>query len=194
MLETRIEQHFFDSADLKYALAKTLAPLIANAAGLLVDSITSGAKVLVCADGVGIWQAQYFAAQFMNGFERERPSLAALALNSLNHEADGHAVYAKQVQALGVPGDVLLTLHSNGFARAIMSAIEAAQAQDMNIIVLGGQESAQGAGIGERLKPTDVYIEVPIERLARVQEMHTLVLHCLCDAVDLQLLGEQEFS
>ena len=196
MLEQRIQQQFFDSADLKYAAAEVLSKPIANAVNALVGCITSGGKVLTCGNGGSAGDAQHFAAEFVGRFERERPGLAAISLSTdtsiitaIGNDYDFASIFSKQVQALGAPGDVLLAISTSGNSANVVKAVEAARAKEMTVIALTGNK---GGHIAEMLLDTDVLICVPHERTARIQEVHLLVLHCLCDAVDLQLLGEQE--
>lgn len=196
MLEQRIQQQFFDSADLKYAAAEILSKPIADAVNAVVGCITAGGKVLACGNGGSASDAQHFAAEFVGRFERERPGLAAIALNTdtsiltaIGNDYDFNSIYSKQVQALGAPGDVLLAITTSGNSANVLAAVEAARAKEMTVIALTGRG---GGRLRERLGETDVHICVPHERTARIQEVHILVLHCLCDAVDLQLLGEQE--
>jgi D-sedoheptulose 7-phosphate isomerase len=196
MLEQRIQQQFFDSADLKYAAAEILAKPIADAVHAVVGCITAGGKVLACGNGGSASDAQHFAAEFVGRFERERPGLAAIALTTdtsiltaIGNDYDFNSIYSKQVQALGAPGDVLLAITTSGNSANVLAAVEAAKAKEMTVIALTGRG---GGKLRERLGETDVHICVPHERTARIQEVHILVLHCLCDAVDLQLLGEQE--
>ncbi len=181
MLEQRIQQHFFDGADLKYQSAETLARPIADAAAALLSAITGGGKVMACGSGVGTLLAQHLARVLTGRFERERPPLAALAL------AGEPALQGQQVRALGLPGDVLLYVDDGeGHSAAVISA---AQGKDMTIVVVAGRGAA---AFTELLAETDVLVAVPHERPARVAELQLLVLHCLCDAVDFQLMGEQE--
>ena len=196
MLVQRIQQQFFDSADLKYAAAEILSKPIADAVNTVVGCITAGGKVLACGNGGSASDAQHFAAEFIGRFERERPGLAAIALTTdtsiitaIGNDYDFNSIYSKQVQALGAPGDVLLAISTSGNSANVLAAVEAARAKDMTVIALTGRG---GGKLRERLGETDVHICVPHERTARIQEVHILVLHCLCDAVDLQLLGEQE--
>jgi len=196
MLEQRIQQQFFDSADLKYAAAEILSKPIADAVNAVVGCITAGGKVLACGNGGSASDAQHFAAEFVGRFERERPGLAAIALTTdtsvltaIGNDYDFNSIYSKQVQALGAPGDVLLAITTSGNSANVLAAVEAARAKEMTVIALTGRG---GGRLRERLGETDVHICVPHERTARIQEVHILVLHCLCDAVDLQLLGEQE--
>ncbi len=196
MLEQRIQQQFFDSADLQYQTAESLGRPIAEAAQALIGCITAGGKLLVGGLGGGAALAQYFCAAFVGRFERERPGLAALALaadgvllGSLLTRADAAQVFAKQVQALGQGGDLLLLIDVSGEHGALEAGIEAAHARDMVVVVLGGRAAA---GLRDRLGETDVLVAVPHDRAARVLELQLLVLHCLCDAVDVQLMGEQD--
>lgn len=196
MLEQRIQQQFFDSADLKYAAAEILSRPIADAVSAVVGSITAGGKILACGNGGSASDAQHFAAEFIGRFERERPGLAAIALTTdtsiitaIGNDYDFASIYSKQVQALGAPGDVLLAISTSGNSANVLAAVEAAHAKEMTVIALTGRN---GGKMNQHLFETDVHICVPHERTARIQEVHLLVLHCLCDAVDLQLLGEQE--
>jgi D-sedoheptulose 7-phosphate isomerase len=196
MLEQRIQQQFFDSADLKYAAAEVLSKPIADAVSALVGCITSGGKVLACGNGGSACDAQHFAAEFVGRFERERPGLAAIALTTdtailtaVGNDYDFASIYAKQVQALGAPGDVLIAISTSGNSANVVAAAEAAHAKEMTVLALTGNK---GGRLRELLAETDVMICVPHERTARIQEVHLLVLHCFCDAVDLQLLGEEE--
>jgi len=196
MLEQRIQQQFFDSADLKYAAAEILSRPIADAVSAVVGSITAGGKVLACGNGGSASDAQHFAAEFIGRFERERPGLAAIALTTdssiltaIGNDYSFNDIFSKQVQALGQPGDVLIAITTSGNSANVLAAVEAAHAKEMTVIAFTGRG---GGKMNELLTETDVHICVPHERTARIQEVHILALHCLCDAVDLQLLGEQE--
>jgi D-sedoheptulose 7-phosphate isomerase len=196
MLEQRIQQQFFDSADLKYQCAEALAKPIAEAVAALMGCITAGGKVLACGNGGSASDAQHFAAEFVGRFERERPGLAAISLTTdtsiltaVGNDYDFSQVFAKQVQALGSPGDVLLALSTSGNSANVLAAVDAARARDMTVIALTGRG---GGKLRDKLADTDVHICVPHERTARIQEVHILALHCICDGVDAQLLGEQE--
>lgn len=196
MLEQRIQQQFFDSADLKYAAAEILSRPIADAVNAVVGCITAGGKVLACGNGGSASDAQHFAAEFIGRFERERPGLAAIALTTdssiltaVGNDYSFTDIFSKQVQALGAPGDVLIAITTSGNSANVLAAVEAAHAKEMTVVALTGRG---GGKMNELLTETDVHICVPHDRTARVQEVHILALHCLCDAVDLQLLGEQE--
>ncbi|WP_093163117.1 SIS domain-containing protein [Variovorax sp. YR216] len=203
MLEQRIQQHFIDSADLKYQAGPLLEKPISQAMQALLACVTSGGKILSCGAGVSSYLAAQFATQFVGRFERDRPELAALALqgdaNDPAADTPGAADadrYARQVRALGQAGDVLLALSASGQSAAVLAAVEAAHARDMTVIALLGNAGNTGGGnggaVGRALRETDVLVCVPHERAARIQEVHLLTLHCFCDGVDAQLLGDQD--
>ncbi len=198
MLEQRIQQHFIDSADLKYQSAEILGAPIAAAVLALLTCVTSGGKVLACGNGGSAADAQHFAAEFVGRFERERLELGAIALTTdssiltaIANDYGFDAVFARQVRALGAPGDVLLAISTSGNSPNVLEAIEAAHAREMVVVGLSGRG---GGKMAQLLRDTDIHICVPHERTARIQEVHILTLHCLCDAVDALLLGEQESS
>ena len=178
MLEQRIQQQFFDSADLQYRAAEVLARPIAEAAAALLSTLTNGGKVMTSGSGAGAALAPYLARLLTGRFERERPPLAALALGP--HPA-------QEVRALGLPGDVLLFIDDGEGAST--RVISAAQDKDMTIVVVAGRGAA---AFSELLADTDVLVAVPHERPSRVAELQLLALHCLCDAVDFQLMGDPE--
>lgn len=196
MLEQRIEQQFIDSADLKYQSAQALSKPIAQAVGAMLMCVTSGGKVMACGNGGSAADAQHFAAEFVGRFERERPELGAMALSTdssiltaIGNDYGFDHIFSKQVRALGQTGDILLAISTSGNSKNVLAAIEAAHERDLIVVALTGRG---GGKIGQLLRETDVHICVPHERTARIQEVHLLVLHCLCDGVDSQLLGEQE--
>ena len=196
MLEQQIEQHFIDSADLKYQSAQVLSKPIAAAIQAILASVTSGGKVLACGNGGSAADAQHFAAEFVGRYERERPELGAIALTTdssiitaIANDYDFSVIFSKQVRALGVAGDVLLALSTSGNSANVLAAIEAAHEREMTVVALSGRG---GGKMNHALRDTDVHVCVPHERTARIQEVHLLTLHCICDAVDAQLLGEQE--
>jgi D-sedoheptulose 7-phosphate isomerase len=202
MLEARIEKNFIDSADLKYQAAQILAKPIAQATEALLACVTNGGKVLACGNGGSAADVQHFAAGFVGRYERERPELAAIALTTdssiltaIANEYDFSQIFAKQVRALGTSGDVLLAISTSGTCANVIAAIEAAQAREMIVIALTGDKDGKAGGkIAALLNETDVHICVPHARTARIQEVHLLALHCLCDGVDAMLLGDQENS
>lgn len=196
MLEQRIEQQFIDSADLKYKAAQILNKPILEAIQAILSCVTSGGKVLACGNGGSAADAQHFAAEFVGRFERERPELAAIALTTdssiltaIGNDYDFNQIFSKQVRALGQGTDVLLAISTSGNSANVLAAINAAHEREMTIVALTGKG---GGKIAQALKETDVNICVPSDRTARIQEVHLLVLHCICDGVDYQLLGEAE--
>jgi len=196
MLEQRIQQHFFESADLQYQAADLLARPIAEAAQAVVAGLTAGGRLYVAGFGPAAGLAQLMASQMLGRFERDRPGLAALALGTdgaalaaLAAAGDLDAVLARQVQTLGQPGDLLLLIDPDGDRLGLHAVAQAAQGKEMTVIALTGR---QGSMLREALGETDVVISVPHDRRARVLETQLLVLHCLCDTIDLQLLGDME--
>jgi D-sedoheptulose 7-phosphate isomerase len=196
MLEQRIEKHFIDSADLKYQSALALSKPIAQATQAILASVTSGGKVLACGNGGSAADAQHFAAEFVGRYERERPELGAIALTTdssiitaIANDYSFNEIFSKQVRALGGAGDVLLAISTSGNSANIIAAIEAAHTREMTVVALTGKG---GGKIGALLRETDVHICVPHDRTARIQEVHLLALHCICDGVDAQLLGDQD--
>ena len=196
MLEQRIEQHFIDSADLKYQAAQILSKPISAAVQAILASVTNGGKVLACGNGGSAGDAQHFAAEFVGRFERERPELAAISLvtdssilTAIANDYHFNQIFAKQVRALGQSGDVLLAISTSGNSGNVLAAVSAAHERDMTVVALTGR---QGGKMAQALRETDIHICVPHDRTARIQEVHLLALHCICDGVDTQLLGEQE--
>ena len=180
MLEQRIQQQFFEGADLQYQTAESLARPIAEAVGAVVSALTAGGKLLLCGAGSGALLARHAAARLVGGLERERPPLAAVAIDP----------DPRTIQGLGWPGDLLLLVDPEAAdLDAGIAAVRAAQGKDMTVVLLVGSPAA---GLGETLAETDVLIAVPHERTSRVLEAQLLVLHALCDAVDVQLMGDQE--
>ena len=193
MLVQRIQQQFIDSADLKYQCAQALAPTVEAAVTAVLASVTGGGKVLACGNGASAAGAQHFAASFMGRYERERPELAAISLcadasviTGIATDFETRAVFSRQVRALGQAGDVLLVLSTTGNSANVVAAVEAAHDRDMVVLALTG---AKGGQLAQRLRDTDVHVCVPHDQAARILEVHHLVLHCICDGVDAQLLG-----
>ena len=192
----KIKQHFADSAQLKRDCVDALAPAIARAATALTECLLEDGKILACGNGGSASDAQHFAAEMVGRFERERPELPAISLvtdtSILTAVANDYAfeqVFAKQVRALGIAGDVLLALSTSGNSANVIAAIESAHDRDMRVIALTGKG---GGRIAELLGDRDIHLCVPHDRTARIQEVHLLMIHCLCDAVDNALLGVDE--
>ncbi len=193
-LVARIAQHFHDSAKLKQEAAASLAEPIARAVEMMVNSLLASGKIMACGNGGSAADAQHFAAELVNRFEAERPPLAALALTtdsstmtSIANDYRFEDVFAKQVRALGQPEDVLLAISTSGNSANVIEAIHAAHELELRVIALTGRN---GGAIAELLNEQDVHLCVPAERTARIQEVHLLTLHCLCDGIDALLLGE----
>jgi len=192
-LISRINQHFTDSAHLKLQSMALLAEPLASASERMVQCLMKEGKILSCGNGGSAADAQHFAAELLNRFEIERPPLAAMALSTdtstLTSIANDYAfddVFSKQVRALGLPGDLLLAISTSGNSPNVMQAIHAAHDRQLDVIALTGKK---GGKIAALLGPNDVHICVPADRTARIQEVHLLCLHCMCDAIDCLLLG-----
>jgi len=158
-----------------------------------VGALTSGNKILACGNGGSAADAQHFAAELVGRFERERPGLAAIALTTdssivtaIGNDYGYNIVFARQVEALGQPGDILLAISTSGNSANVIAAIEAARQREMTVIALTGKG---GGRIGDMLDEFDIHLCVPSDRTARIQEVHLLTLHCLCDGIDEALLG-----
>ncbi len=191
--QARIAGHFSDSIATKQEAAGLLAPAIARAAETLADALLQGHKILACGNGGSAADAQHFSSEMLNRFEMERPGLPALALTtdsstltSIANDYRFEEVFAKQVQALGQPGDVLLAISTSGNSPNVLRAVEAAHDRDLRVLALSGRD---GGELARRVREQDIEIRVPAQSTARIQEVHILVIHCLCDLVDYQLLG-----
>lgn len=192
-LAARVVAHFNESAQLKLASAEALAAPIARAAALMVDSLRAGGKILACGNGGSAADAQHFAAELVNRFEIERPPLAAVALTtdssaitSIANDFRYEDVFAKQLRALGRAGDVLLAISTSGNSASVLEAVSVASGLGIRVVALTG---GRGGKLGERTSAQDVHVNVPHASTARVQEVHLLALHCLCDAIDFQMFG-----
>ena len=192
-LIARVGAHFAESARLKTEAAPMLGAPIAQAGLMLAQALKAGGKALACGNGGSAADAQHFAAELVNRFEAERPPLAAVALttdsSNLTSIANDYAweqVFAKQLRALGRRGDVLLAISTSGNSKNVLEALHAAHELGVRVIALTGNG---GGKMTLMLKADDVHICVPHKQTARIQEVHLLALHCLCDAIDFQLFG-----
>lgn len=195
MLE-RIKSNFTESIQTKIAASEVLAGPIEQAGMIMVQSLLAGNKILSCGNGGSAGDAQHFSAELLNRYETERPSLPAIALTtdsstitSIANDYHYDETFSKQVRALGNHGDVLLAISTSGNSRNVIKAIEAAVARDMPIIALTGKDGGDIAGL---LGENDVEIRVPSSRTARIQEVHLVVIHCLCDIIDTTLFPQAE--
>jgi D-sedoheptulose 7-phosphate isomerase len=194
-LVARVAQHFSDSAQTKLKAMNSLSAPIARAAELMSRCLLADGKILACGNGGSAADSQHFAAELLNRFERERPGLAAIALTtdtstltSIANDYDYQQVFSKQVLALGKPGDVLLAISTSGGSRNVLAAAGAAHDRGMRVVALSGRG---GGELGRMLRADDVHVCVPHDVTARIQEVHLLALHCLCDGIDCLLLGPE---
>lgn len=192
-LISRINENFSESAHLKLQSMDALAVPIAAAVQLMVHCLRADGKILACGNGGSAADAQHFSAELLNRFEVERPGLAAMALTtdtstltSIANDYDYAQVFSKQVRALGHAGDVLLAISTSGNSPNVVAAVTAAHECGMRVVALTGRD---GGRMGEILKTEDVHVCVPSGSTARIQEVHLLTLHCLCDGIDCLLLG-----
>lgn len=192
-LISRISENFSESAHLKLQSMDALAGPIAAAAERMVQCLRRDGKIMACGNGGSAADAQHFSAELLNRFEMERPGLAAISLTtdtstltSIANDFDFDQIFSKQVRALGHADDLLLAISTSGNSRNVLAAIHVAHECQMGVIALTGKA---GGKIGEILAPSDVHICVPATSTARIQEVHLLTLHCLCDAIDCLLLG-----
>lgn len=195
-LISRISQQFSDSAHTKLDAIEMLAAPIAGAVEVMVGSLVGNGKILACGNGGSAADAQHFAAELVGRFEMERQGLAAIALTTdssiltaVSNDYGFKAIFERQVRALGQPGDVLLAISTSGNSPNVIEAIQAAQDNDLRVVALTGKGGGQ---IGEMLRDSDIHLCVPSDRTARIQEVHLLTLHCLCDGIDCLLLGVEE--
>lgn len=194
-LQQRIREHFIASAETKRHAVEVLTAPIAAGVEAMVAALMNNGKILACGNGGSAADAQHFAAELVGRFERERPGLAGIALTTdtsiitaVANDYDYNKIFVKQVQALGNPGDILLAISTSGNSANVMAAIETAHEREMRVIVLSGKN---GGKIRNLLRDTDIEICVPADRTARIQEVHLLAIHCLCDGIDCALLGEE---
>lgn len=194
MTNPRIIAHFQESADLKLKAAQVLAQPIEQAIELMFTALSNGNKILACGNGGSAADSQHFAAELVGRFERERLPLPAIALTTdtsiltaVGNDYSYREIFSKQVQAFGQAGDVLLAFSTSGNSGNVLAAIEVAHERDMRVVALTGKT---GGAIGKILTDADVHICVPHERTARIQEVHLVTLHCICDGIDVALFGD----
>lgn len=192
--ESLVSEHFAESVATKQAAAKVLAPAIARAGRLMSQSLLDNGKILSCGNGGSAADAQHFSAELLNRFEIERPGLPAIALTtdsstltSISNDYAYEEIFARQISALGRGNDVLLAISTSGNSENVNRAIAAAHDRALKVVALSGRDGGSMAGL---LSEADVEIRVPAKRTARIQEVHLVVLHCLCDLIDRTILGE----
>ena len=192
----RIRRHFTESANLKLASVETLGPQIIRACAVMTECLLNDGKILSCGNGGSAADAQHFSAELVGRFERERMGLAAIALSTdtsaitaIGNDYDFSEIFSKQVGALGRQGDVLLGITTSGNSANVLAAAQVAHERGMKIVALTGRG---GGRLGELCRPDDVHICVPHSTTTRIQETHILAIHCLCDAIDCTLLGDDE--
>ena len=189
----RVRQLFAESIETKMKAAEMLPESIIGAGERMVESLLNGGKILTCGNGGSAGAAQPFSSEMLNRFERERPSLPAIALTtdastvtSIANDYSYNEIFSKQIRALGNQGDILLAISTSGNSANVVQAIQAAHDRGMRVVAMTGRDGGQ---IGHLIDQTDVDIRVPAQSTARIQEVHLLVIHALCDFIDQQLFG-----
>jgi len=192
----RIKNNFTESIQTKIAAADVLPEKIAKAGELMVKTLLNGGKILACGNGGSAGDAQHFSAEMLNRYERDRPPLPAIALTTdtatmtaIGNDYDFTQIFSKQIKALGQAGDILLAFSTSGNSKNVIEAIRAALAKDILIITCTGKDGGEMAGL---IGANDVEIRVPSNSTARIQEVHLVIIHSLCDLIDNQLFGENE--
>ena len=195
-LTAHLRSHFEEGIELRRRMAETLPPLIAKAGEALAGALRDGHKALACGNGGSAADAQHFAAELVGRFERERPGMPAVALTTdssaltaIANDYDFDRVFSKQVEALGAKGDVLHAISTSGNSKNVIEAVKAAQAKGLVVIALTGRD---GGALGRMLRPADFHLNVAHARTMRIQEVHLLAVHCLCEVVDNVIHGEKK--
>jgi D-sedoheptulose 7-phosphate isomerase len=191
-----LRKHFEEGIELRRLMAETMPAQIARAGVALAEAMRGGHKALACGNGGSAADSQHFAAEMVGRFERERPGLPAIALTTdtsaltaIANDYDFDRVFSKQVEALGNAGDILLAISTSGNSKNVIEAVKAAQARKLAVIALTGRD---GGAMGKMLRPHDFHLNVAHPRTMRVQEIHLLVIHCLCEVVDNVIFGEKK--
>ena len=195
-IDLRIRNHFLDSIETKRNALEELIIPIKHAANCISDSLLNEGKILSCGNGGSAGDAQHFSAELLNRFEIERPGLPAVALTTdsstltaIANDYEYDQIFSKQILALGTNRDVLLAISTSGNSPNIVKAVQAAHERNMQVLSLTGNK---GGKLAKLLKGDDIEIRVPSDRTARIQEIHLLVIHCLCDIIDAILFGGVE--
>lgn len=192
----RILAHFQESAELKLKSATLLAQPISQAIELMFNALSNGNKILACGNGGSAGDAQHFAAELVGRFERERFPLPAISLTTdtsiitaVGNDYSFNEIFSKQVQAFGQAGDILLAISTSGNSGNVLAAVEAALEREMRVVALTGKD---GGKVAQMLTDADVHINVPHSRTARIQEVHLVAIHSICDGLDVALFGEED--
>ena len=192
----RILAHFQESADLKLKSAAALSSPISQAIELMFSALSNGNKILACGNGGSAADCQHFAAELVGRFERERFPLPAIALTcdtsiltAVGNDYSFREIFSKQVQAFGQAGDILLAMSTSGNSANVLAAVEAALEREMRVVAFTGKD---GGALAKLLTDADVHINVPHSRTARIQEVHLVAIHCICDGIDVALFGGDE--
>ena len=195
-MAAHLRRHFEEGVELRQRMADTLPGEIARAGAALAEALKAGRKALACGNGGSAADSQHFAAEIVGRFERERPGMPAIALTvdtsaltAIANDYDFDRVFSRQVEALGQPGDVLLGISTSGNSKNVLEAMQAAQSRGLTVIALTGRD---GGAMGRLVRPQDFHLNVAHPRTMRVQEMHLLVVHCLCEVVDNLIYGEKK--
>lgn len=194
-LQERVKQHFHDSIQTKILASDLLGEQIVAASKIMARCLLDNHKILSCGNGGSASDSQHFAAELLNRFETERPSLPAISLTmdtstitSIANDYSYQEIFSKQIKGLGQPGDVLVAISTSGNSKNVIEAIYAAQDRGLTIIALTGRE---GGEIANLMRPQDIELRVPAQNTARIQETHIIILHCFCDLIDHQLFGQE---
>ena len=191
---TRVREHFAESIATKQSAVDVISESIAVAGQLMAQSLLDDGKILSCGNGGSAGDAQHFSSELLNRFERERPGLPAMALTtdastltSISNDYSYEEIFSKQVRALGKAQDILLGISTSGNSENVCRAITAAHERGMKVVALSGRD---GGRMADMFEEGDVEIRVPATRTARIQEVHLVCIHALCDLIDTTLLGE----
>ena len=191
----RVQEHFSESIATKETAVGQIAESIAAAGLLMANALLDDGKILSCGNGGSAADAQHFSSELLNRFEMERPGLPAMALTtdastvtSISNDYSYEEIFSKQVRALGKPQDILFGISTSGNSENVIRAIAAAHERGMKVVAMTGRD---GGRMASAFGPDDIEIRVPANRTARIQEVHLLIIHCLCDLIDTTLLGEQ---
>ncbi|MCO7642883.1 phosphoheptose isomerase [Pseudomonas sp. S 311-6] len=195
-MSSRVRAHFEANIAATQASMDVLTEPLALGVDILFNALVNNSKILACGNGGSAADAQHFIAELVGRFERERLPLAGVALNTdtsimtaVGNDYGYEHVFERQVQALGQPGDVLVAITTSGNSANVLLAVEAARERDMRVIALTGKD---GGAMPDLLSTEDVHLCVPHDRTMRIQEVHILLLHALCDGIDALLLGDPE--